>query len=636
MTDGVRVAKGDFRLRRLAIALTATLLAAAAAADSGSWGTRGFSRRFVVAGNLVFAADGRGLAAYDVSSADVKRTAVSESEDESLDVARTGENELALLTRDSIDRYTFTPAGALTLESSQPLGDVYTSLASGATLLAGSGTGGVTLWSPMPGALAMVGKIPINGRVTAMAFHGDRLYVGVEHQGVFAYDTDGSGPLSVLPAIANAIAIEGDTLAIAGGPNGLVVADITDDTAPNVISRTGAGEVNLNRVAMAGTRLYATELDDVVHVYDLSSRAEPRLAATFHEPAQVLAASGSRLFVSGSIFDNYGLSTGTGVPLRVFDVSSLATPRASGEARDLAGPVSGVATNGTVAWVVDPPYLRVIDVSSPSAARELTSLKLDGLQDRIKIEGNRAIVYGRGDVQLFDIADPYKPKFLGVFHSFGRPPSNAAFAGIGNTIVEGNPWSGFHVIDFDLLGPENPAQIAGIKGHYKEIVGRGLNAYIFEETTQLRIVDLSVRGDANVVNEIPSNAIQAEVVDATDRHPEELVVSLPDGVRVFSLADPAHPVEKHFVRMQGSLLFGSSGNTTWLGTDGTLTALDLAGGTTEATGMTVRSPMQIAAAANGKVVVADRYGLRIFGPKTAPPPPPPPAGPVRRRPSASR
>ena len=138
------------------------------------------------------------------------------------------------------------------------------------------------------------------------------------------------------------------------------------------------------------------------------------------------------------------------------------------------------------------------------------------------------------------------------------------------------------------------------------------------------------------MNEIPSNAVQAEVVDATDRHPEQLVVSLPEGVRVFSLADAAHPVESHFIRMQGGVLFGSSGNTALLGTEGTLTALDLGSGVTEATSMTVRSPMQVAAAPNGKVVVADRYGLRIFGPKTDAPPPPPPAGPVRRRPSASR
>lgn len=631
--NGVAVANGENRVRKLSLALAATLLAASALADSGSWGTRGISRRFVAAGNLVFAADGRGLTAYDVSSATVKRTAVSESEDESLDVARIGANELALLTHDSIDRYSFSPAGALTLESTLPLGDVYTNLAAGATLLAGSGPSGVTIWMPTPEGLVMAGRVPTTAHVLAMAFHGDALYVSLEHQGVFAYD--GSGELlSIMALNANALVIEGDTLYAAAGPDGLVVADVTNDSAPNVISRAGAGEVNLNRIAVSGARVYATELNDIVHVYDASTPAEPRLAATFHEPAQALTGSGTRLFVAGSIYDNFGLPTGTGVPLRVYDVSSLDAPRATGDFHDLAGPVSGVATNGTVAWVIDPPYFRVIDVSSPSAARELASLQITGLGDRIKVEGNRAIVYGRGDVQLFDIANPYKPKYLGVFHSFGRPPSNAAFAGDG-TIVEGNPWSGFHVIDFDLLGPENPAQIAGIKGHYKEIVGRGMYAYIFEETTQLRIVDLNVRTDANVVNEIPSNAIQAEVVDASEKHPELLVVSLPDGVRIFNLANPALPVEQTFVRMQGNLLFGSSGDTSFLGTDGTLTMLDLVSGTTQPTTMTVRSPMQIAAAPNGKVVVADRYGLRIFGPKTDAPPPAPLAGPVRRRPSAS-
>lgn len=632
--NGAAVAHGENRVRKLSLALVATLFAAAALADSGSWGTRGISRRFVAAGNLVFAADGRGLTAYDVSSATVKRTAVSESEDESLDVARIGANELALLTRDSIDRYAFSPSGALALESTLPLGEVYTNLAAGATLLAGSGPSGVTIWMPTPEGLLMAGRIPTTARVLAMAFHGDRIYVSLEHQGVFAYDGSGGDALSVLALNANALAIEGDKLYAAAGPDGLVVADITNDAAPTIVSRTGAGEVNLNRIAVSGTRVYATELNDIVHVYDVGTPAEPRLAATFHEPAQALTASGTRLFVAGSIYDNFGLPTGTGVPLRVYDVASLDAPRATGELHDLAGPVSGVATNGTVAWVVDPPYFRVIDVSSPSAARELTSVQIEGLGDRIKVEGNRAIVYGRGDVQLFDIANPYKPKYLGVFHSFGRPPSNAAFAGDG-TIVEGNPWSGFHVIDFDLLGPDNPAQIAGIKGHYKEIVGRGMYSYIFEETTQLRIVDLNARGEANVVNEIPSNAIQAEVVDASEKHPELLVVSLPDGVRVFNLGNPALPVEQSFVRMQGNLLFGSSGDTSFLGTDGTLTMLDLAGGTTQATTMTVRSPMQIAAAPNGKVVVADRYGLRIFGPKTDAPPPAPPAGPARRRPSAS-
>jgi hypothetical protein len=47
----------------------------------------------------------------------------------------------------------------------------------------------------------------------------------------------------------------------------------------------------------------------------------------------------------------------------------------------------------------------------------------------------------------------------------------------------------------------------------------------------------------------------------------------------------------------------------------------------DTTTMHVIAPQQIATA-NGKVVVADRYSVRVFGPQTTAPPPQPPA---RRR-----
>src|SRR2546428_5857706 len=56
--------------------------------QSGQWGSRGISRRFVVQGNLVIAADGRGVAVYDVSdAANIRRLSVVETETESIDVA---------------------------------------------------------------------------------------------------------------------------------------------------------------------------------------------------------------------------------------------------------------------------------------------------------------------------------------------------------------------------------------------------------------------------------------------------------------------------------------------------------------------------------------------------------------------
>jgi hypothetical protein len=68
----------------------------------------------------------------------------------------------------------------------------------------------------------------------------------------------------------------------------------------------------------------------------------------------------------------------------------------------------------------------------------------------------------------------------------------------------------------------------------------------------------------------------------------------------------------------------------YLGTAGSVQVMDVTNPsrpTLLTTAMHPLSPMQIAPS-KGKVVIADRYALRIFGPDTAPPPPPPP---TRRR-----
>jgi len=70
--------------------------------------------------------------------------------------------------------------------------------------------------------------------------------------------------------------------------------------------------------------------------------------------------------------------------------------------RDRAGPVSGVATDGTLAYIVDRPYFRIIDVSKTNSPREIASLFIENIGDRVKVRGNQALIFSRGEVQLID------------------------------------------------------------------------------------------------------------------------------------------------------------------------------------------------------------------------------------------
>ena len=593
-------------MRRLPLFLL--LAASPLLAQSGVWGARGVSHAFLVRDNLVYDVDGRGVAVYDVSNpAAIRRTAVIDSAAESLDGAFLANGDLAVVTRAGVDIY---DSASLALRAQLP-GHGFTHLRANEKWIVAASANGATVWA---NDLTQAKTIAFANAVNAIALKGDALYAALGEGGIDIVDLAGAHDFSFLAANGQDLAIVGDNLYIAAGVDGLVVADLADPFDPRVTRREGAGEINLAHVAVAGTKIFASEPPSTIRVFDAAGEI-----ARIDDAVQTLAAGGTRLFVSGTTFDRFGLPTETGLPLRVYDVSGA--PKLLGDVKDLAGPVSGAATDGTLAYIVDRPFFRVIDVSTTSAPRELASLAIDNIEDHVKLLGKQVILYGRGDVDLVDVSDPYHPKLAKVFHSFGRPPSNAAFAR--DSIVEGNPWSGFHVVDF-IHYPE-PEQIGGIKGHYYEVVANGGDAaYISGESQSIAAVDLR-----DPHNPVGTKIIRVGVKQAFIAG-DDLVVRSSDGLHVYSLADPFNPTETSFVPMTDPGVAGPAGGGTLVWINDTLVRVDLAARTVVASDLTVLAPMQIDGA-GAKTVVADRYGLRVFGPNTAPPPPPPPPPPARRR-----
>src|SRR5207237_7515807 len=240
--------------------------------------------------------------------------------------------------------------------------------------------------------------------------------------------------------------------------------------------------------------------------------------------------------------------------------------------------------DGTLAYIVDRPLFRVIDVSTTSAPRELAALAIDNIEDHVKLVGKQVLLYGRGDVDLVDVSDPYHPKLVKVFHSFGRPPSNAAFAR--DTIVEGNPWSGFHVVDF--VNYAEPGQIGGIKGHYYEVVANGGDvAYIAGEGQSIAAIDLRDPHTPVATRIIPVGVKQAFIAG------NNLVVRGSGGLHIYSLADPFHPVETSFVPMTEPDVAGPAGDAALVWIDDALVRVDLATRAVVPSDLTVLAPIQI-------------------------------------------
>lgn len=590
-------------MRRCSVIFLAALWAAATL--GGEWGSRGITRRFVQRGGKVLAADGRGVAVYDVTRSPVTRDTVVETGAESLDLTFLNDHEIAVATRSGIERYD------LNLNFVARYPDAASQLTANGRSVAAITPDGVAIWDNTEFVFAR--RFPLPQPAAAVAWHGDTLIAAVPGIGLYFF---GDGDPLFLPENARDIAVVGDTLYVAAGINGIVTYDLKT-SPPSSTSRIDSGERNFAHVAAGNQRLFASELPDTISVYDVTS-GMPALVTRFREPAQAIAADGTRLFVSGTLFDSFGLPSETGAPIRVFEDAALVA-----DYRDLAGAVSGVATDGTLAYIVDRPYFRVIDVSKTDSPREIASLRIENIGDRVKVRGNQAILFSRGDVQLIDINNPYAPRLVNSYHAFGGPPSTAAFGR--NTILEGNPYSGFHVVDF--INFAEPRQIGGIKGHYFDIVADGGDvAYVNFQATDLLTVDLADQNNPRPLAGVTIGPVASELVPPTEHHPTLLMVQTLSGIRLYNLSEPRNPIETSFTPLTTATIT-ADGDVAYLAAPGIVQTLDLMNPTRPAvttTDVKPFGPMQIAAA-KGKLVIADRYSLRVFGPDTPPPPALPPS-----------
>src|SRR5262249_33209959 len=96
--------------------------------------------------------------------------------------------------------------------------------------------------------------------------------------------------------------------------------------------------------------------------------------------------------------------------------------------------------------------------------------------------------------------------------------------------------------------------------------------------------------------------------------------------RAYNITDPRNPLELSNTPMTAINTIAADGDTAYIASAGLVQAMDLTNPSRPALSrldIQPFAPMQIAAA-KGKLVIADRYSLRIFGPDTPPPPPPPP------------
>ena len=590
-----------------------SLLVFSFAAHAGVWGERGISQRFVANGDLVYAADGRGVAVYDVADpAHIRRIDVESSADDTTDLALFGATDLVSATTHGIDRFTVAGDGTLTRVSSTEQTGGVAHIAANANYVAAANDQQLYFYQRSANGLDMVRHVNTGDAVRALVFAGNRLYAAVARGAVLVYEPPSEAPVQQLPVRADSLAYSGTTVWAGSYDKALTAIDVRNASNSRVAGNAGSPTVHLLSIAASGTRIVGFEAPNTIRVFDGTDVDHPALVATFNDWVDALAASGDRIFVSGPAIDSEGLRYETGTPLRVYVNNQLA-----GQFNDLQGPVSGVWTDGSLAYVVDPPYLRVLDVSKTDMPRELSHVLLPDTQERIRVKDGLAVVYGRTKVHLIDVSDPLNPKYLSTWNTQGHYPSDAV-PDKNVTFIEANEHSGMHIVDW--TDPTFPYQVGGRKWHYRSMTASADAIYALEASF---FVVLEISDRTKIIDHQYNSMtyLQVDIAPPGADYPQYLVMRGPVGVRVYSLEDRYAPRLRADLNVEDAGVLGTGDGVAYVTRSGSLYELNLANptGMTD-TGMRVSAPQQISVAGE-KIVVADRYAVRVFGPDTASPVP---------------
>lgn len=601
-------------IRRVILAFAAVLSTSMAysgplssCAQLATWGSRGIPTDLAIRGNRVYAADGRGVTSYDVSNPSLIRQVVARDSRYSTAIGLHGD-DVVLLTRSTIELYDAADLRPLTYA-----GIITSHLATDDAHIITAGTDIISWRVDENGKLQQVARVIPQKPIDAIALAGNTL-VTTEHGGLFRlYDLSGGKltPLGAIAVPAVDLLVHNDIVYAAGGPYGLSVVDISDRQKPRLVTTLSSTDTNYAVLTIAGSRLFATDRLAAIAEFDITNPRSPVLVSSRLEPVDTIAGADNTLFASGVVRDRAGKENATGSPLRMFNVRGDGTLTLQGEFTDRAGAVTGVAVDANFAYVADPPLLRVIDLR-PVVPQQIASLDYGDTSDRVRLFGRWLVVYGRTAAHLIDVSNPSTPTYTGIFPTRGTIPDFVTFAG--PYLIESNRGSGFHVLD--LTNPAVPTQISGLKndgfGQWQAVAG--LNDVVYGVVgTGIKIVDLSNPHAAKVAKVVPVTS-PIDVALITARATPLLVVLDDATVRFYDISSRFAPVEVGSIEVFRGTELTVDGTTVYLvspyGAVARIDASDPTAPTVIADG-DFASPTQLAAA-NGRVVVADRYMLRVL------------------------
>ena len=268
--------------------------------------------------------------------------------------------------------------------------------------------------------VTLVEKIPTNITLVGTDPEGDELFYYLASnpsQGSFIAFNPSSIGSADTPGDAGVIATSGNTVFVADYDAGLQIFDISNETAPTLISTFGTeGLVWSIKLSSDGNTAYLADEEFGVQIVDVSDRTNPMLLGTFDTQGFSLDVTLSSDEKTLYIADTY--------TLEIVDISNPQSPVSVGLL-----PTSGIAygitlseDENTVYLAVDTAGMDIVDVTRSTNPLLLSTYDTPGAARAIVLsdDGNIAFVSDSNfGLQIVDVSVPDNPTILSSYDTQG-------------------------------------------------------------------------------------------------------------------------------------------------------------------------------------------------------------------------
>lgn len=286
---------------------------------------------------------------------------------------------------------------------------------------------------------------------------GDHAYLAARTEGLRIVDVSDPAAPEVVGAYADVyslswdVEIVGDHALVANVFEGLVILDLGDRSEPQVIGEADTPATSYD-LAVAGSIVYLADDEGGVRVVDWSDPTAPtEIAAMEGFRAWRVAASGDLLYVI-EVVPNEPYA------LRVFDVSTPATPVEVGTSLELPTLSGEITLHGDVAYISSWDGLVIVDLSTPTAPVVVDLLAFDIVNDA-EVDGDVLYLSSSdpftGGLFVYDVSTPTSPVLMGSFQETGLGLSELEIQG--EYVIAS---SGEEIHLFSVATPSAPSHVA--------------------------------------------------------------------------------------------------------------------------------------------------------------------------------